>query len=408
MKLCKKQCRIYKIRAAFLVLYIISWGLTIAEFVAVFCILLRGLIMHWCGSVPVDCISCLLGIVPKNYFEGLKDVAMTVGLTGVLFAWLLQIIGEQTCGIPMDELFHFEFHGYTKQMVFFIQATMVCIYTCSCKDIGRLLAPISFLNMLCGIVNMWLMCIVFLFSTDKRRDSAFCCLKSKLPAVWNADDLTPWTQELDACLTRGEKEHIETYFDLFQLRAKELYDAKDPEPCTEFCGEVMRLTWIATGTEHWNRYLVYLLKPPYNEEVPYLMIAAYLLQSARLREKEMGGNRYFAVAACLHKGTENLQKVPAILLALYLAFFVINESISEDVIPEEAILALKKINWDMKLDVSRNKADDYRNFVLRWVLWSYGIVCSNDCQAFVWKQDENLERRYNTYMDMFPWLYREQ
>ena len=93
--------------------------------------------------------------------------------------------------------------------------------------------------------------------------------------------------------------------------------------------------------------------------------------------------------------------------SLYLAFFAIYESISTEKAPEAAILALGKINWDKKLDVSRNRADDYRRFVLKRVLWSYGIVCSSDYQAFVCKQDENLERNYNTYMDMFYWIYRE-
>lgn len=78
------------------------------------------------------------------------------------------------------------------QMLLFILSTMVCIFTCSCAGTGRLLALATFLIMFCGIVNMWLMCNAFLFSTSKRRDIAFCCLKSKLSADWKMDDLSLW------------------------------------------------------------------------------------------------------------------------------------------------------------------------------------------------------------------------
>lgn len=406
MKSCNKQCRIHKTRIGFRCLYMISWGLTIVEFLAVFAMLFWPAVLRWCGSIP-NPMGQLSGNLPDNWFNGLKDVSMTVGLTGVLFAWLLQIIGDQTCGIQMDELFSFEFPGYTWQMFLFIQATIVCIFTCSCKGPGRLLAPIAFSNMLCGIVNMWLMCMAFLFSTSKRRDIAFCRLKDKLSKNWNMDDLSLWARELNTCVARGEKEHIQTFFDLLRAKAEDLFKPEESVLCAEFCGEVMEQIWNATGADHWSRYLTYLLKPPYNVEPPYFLLGTYLLQTARLREREMVGDRYFAVIACLSKGTRDRQTVPGTLLALYLAFYTIHESYSVDQHPDEVFEALGKIKWDKKLDVYQNEVDSFRKCVLRWVLESYGIVCTGDYQAFVCKQEKNedLRRTYDQYMNLFPWEY---
>lgn len=405
MKSCDKQCHIYKIRAGFLILYKISWGLTIAEIVTVLLIPLRKFMMLWCGSVPVDPIGWLSANLSNGHFGGLKDVAMTVGLTGVLFAWLLQIIGEQTCGIQMDELFRFEFPGYIYQMFYFIQATMICIFTCSCKDTGRLLALVAFLNMLCGIVNMWLMCVAFLFSTSKRRDIAFCCLKRELSTSWSMDKLSLWARALNVCVARGEKEHVAAYFDLLRSKAEEIFNPQKPELCAEFCGELMELTWIETGADHWSQYLAYLLRPPYNKEVPYFLLGTYLLQAARLRERGMSGDRYLAVITCIDKGTVNLHEVPGILLALYLAFCTIHQLVSTQPAPEVVFNALRKIKWDKKLDVYQNKSAYYRKCVLRWVLWSYGIVYTSDYQAFVSKQGETLEQDYDRYMRLYPWKY---
>lgn len=407
MKSCDKQCSVYKIRAIFLGLYKISWGLTIVEIVTAFFILLRAIIMFWWKSVSIDPVGWLSGILPAGCFGGLKDVSMTVGLTGVLFAWLLQIIGDQTCGIQMDELFRFEFPGYIWQMFFFIQATMICIYTCNCKDTGRLLAPLSFLNMLCGIVNMWLMCVAFLFSTSKRRDIAFCCLKDKLLTNWNIDNLSLWAQELNTCATRGETQHIEMYFDLVRSKADETFNPEKPELCAEFCGQLMDLTWTTIGNNRWSQYLAYLLNPPYNNEISYFLLGTYLLQAARLGEKEVSRDRYLEVVTCLSKGTERLNEVPAFLLAIYLAFYTIHQSVSIQENPEKIFDALQKIKWDKKLDVYQNRKANYRKYVLKWILWIYGVVFANDYQAYICKQGENLERAYDHYMNFFPWKYIE-
>lgn len=410
MKSCDKQCRIYKIHTRFLGLYKISWWLTIVEMVVALLILFRVIITCCCGYVPFDPIGRLSGIIPGNWFSGLKDVSMTVGLTGVLFAWLLQIIGDQTCGIQMDELFNFEFPGYICQMFLFIQATIVCIFTCSCKGPGRLLAPIAFFNMLCGIVNMWLMCRAFLFSTGKRRDIAFCCLKDKLSENWNIDDMSLWARELNTCAARGEKKHIETFFEFLRSQTEKTFKQDGPELCAEFCGEVMERIWNAAGADHWSQYLTYLLNPPYDVEPPYFLLGTYLLQAARLREREMVGDRYFAVITCLSKGTRDRQTVPGTLLALYLAFYTIHESYSAQQGPDEVFDALGKIKWDQRLDVYPNEVENFRKCVLKWVLESYGIVCTGDYQTFVCKQEKNedLKRTYDQYMSLFPWEYRGQ
>ena len=404
MNSCDKQCRIYKTRAAFFVLYKISLGLTVAEIIALILILLRAIIIVCCGPVSPDPIGWISGILPSDFFGGLKDVSMTVGLTGVLFAWLLQIIGDQTCGIQMDELFRFEFPDYIWQTSLFILATMVCIFTCSCKGTGSLLAPIAFLNMACGIVNMWLMCLAFLFSTSKRRDIAFCCLKRRLSKTWSMDNLSLWARELNNCAARLENGHIEVYFDLLRSKAEDAFK-NNPVLCAQRCGELMNLTWNATGAEHWSRYLACLLKPPYNNPVPYFLMGTYLLQAARLQDKELDGQRYLSVILCLSNGTEHLQEVPGALLALYLAFYTVHQSVSGTQAPQAVFTALRKIQWDNNLDVHSSKAAYYRQCVLTWVLWSYGVVCASDYQAYIHKQGAELERDYNRYMELFPWKY---
>lgn len=259
--------------------------------------------------------------------------------------------------------------------------------------------------MIFGIVNMWLMCIAFLFSTSKRRKIAFCCLKDNLSNKWSIDKLNLWAQELNTCATRGETEHIEMYFDLIQLKVEEIFNPKKPELCAEFCGDIMALTWNATGHNHWSQYLVYLLRPPFNKEIPYFVLGAYLLQAARFRERDINKDRYLAVVTCLSRGVENLQEVPAILLAIYLAFYTVHHAVSAQEAPQEIWIALQKIKWDKRLDVYQSKMTNYRKCVLRWLLWSYGAVCANDSQEYICKQGEYLERNYNQYMNMFPWKY---
>lgn len=65
------------------------------------------------GIWTVD-LGSLPPLLDRTRFNGLKDIATTVGLTGVIFAWLLQIIGEKTCGVTTDELFEWECSHYQR------------------------------------------------------------------------------------------------------------------------------------------------------------------------------------------------------------------------------------------------------------------------------------------------------
>ena len=327
---------------------------------------------------------------------------MTVGLTGVLFAWLLQIIGDQTCGIQMDELFCTEFHGYTRQMFLFIQATLLCIFMCSTKSIWKLLAPISFLIMICGIVGMWLMCLAFLFSTKKRRIIAFCALEGKLTKTWSPDHQELWSRELNLCATRGEEEHIETYFQQLRSKAEKFWEKESAEICAEYCGDLIERTWTQVGSKRWSQYLPYLLKQPYGTPASYLLLCSFLLQAARLREMEQDGDRYQAVMECLSKGTKGMETVPGDLLALYLAFIVVYQAASKTPVNQDVLSRLREIRWDWELDIT--SMAEYQKYVLEWMIWCYGIATTYDYKSIAVKmQNANLDRDFAQFMKLYPW-----
>lgn len=400
MSSCKKQCCVRKLRVGFRISYWASCVFTGLEIV-----LIVFIALYYIGVLPEQISSwlanCANTLVPSGS-TGLKDVSMTVGLTGVLFAWLLQIIGDQTCGIQMDELFCIEFHGYTHQMFFFIQATLLCIFTCSTQSICKLVAPISFLNMLCGIVGMWLMCLAFLFNTAKRRTIAFCVLEGKLTKTWNPDHQELWSRELNLCATRGEEEHIETYFQQLRTRAKKFWEEEGVEVCAERCSDLIERTWIQVGSKRWSQFLPYLLEQPYETPASYLLLCFFLLQAARLRETEQDGDRYQAVMECLSKGTKGMEKVPGDLLALYLAFIVVYQATSNTPIEQDVLSRLREIRWDLELnDTSMAK---HQTNVLEWMILSYGIITTYDYKSFVVKmQRASLDTTFAKYMKLYPW-----
>lgn len=397
---CKKQCCVRKLRIGFRLLFWASCFFTALEILTLVLIALC-----YSGAFPerfsLWLASCAETLVPSG-FTGLKDVSMTVGLTGVLFAWLLQIIGDQVCGIQMDELFRTEFHGYTFQVFFFIQATLVCIFTCSAQSTWKLVAPTSFVNMICGIVGMWLMCLAFLFSTKKRRIIAFCALEGKLTKEWSTDHQELWSQELNLCAARGEEEHIETYFQQLRSRAEKLWSEEPAEVCAEYCGDMIGRTWEQVGHKRWSQYLPYLLKQPYGTPASYLLLSSFLLQAARLQEIEQDGERYQAVMECLSRGTKGMEKVPGDLLALYLAFIVVYQAASEKPIPRDVHSCLQEIRWDLALNIT--SMAKYQACVLKWVIWSYGIAVTYDYKSFTIRmQHMGLDRDFTRFMKLYPW-----
>lgn len=402
MSSCKKECSVRKLHIRFRRLFKASCFFTALEALIAAIIAVCQLIAlfepasRWLGN-------CADILAPCG-FAGWKDVAMTVGLTGVLFAWLLQIIGDQTCGIKMDELFRAEFLGYTFLIAFFLQATILCIFVGSAKGAWRLLAPVSFCNMLCGIGGMWTMCAAFLFSTEKRRVIAFCVLEKQLEKTRNKYWLELWAQELNRCADRDEHEHISNYFQQIRIKAENILERKKKaEVCAEFCGEMIKLTWTQTGDTQWSRYMPYLLKQLHDSSAFYPLLSAYLLQAAKLGETGRDGDRYQAIMECLSRGTKDLKKVPGDILALYLAFITVYQFDSGISIDAKLLLRLLDIRWDWQLN---NVPQNNQTSILEWMVWSYGIAFKNDHKSFFPKmQDPALQGDFDRFMKLYPWKH---
>ncbi len=401
MSSCKKQCRVRRLRTGFRVLFRASCVFTCLEVLAVAIIAVCQLFepaSQWLVGLADRLVS--------RDFSGWKDVAMTVGLTGVLFAWLLQIIGDQTCGIQMDELFYTEFRFYTFLMAFFLQATIVCIFVCSAAGPWRLLAPITFFNMLCGIGGMWVMCAAFLFSTEHRRTIAFCALENRLEKKWRRDDLSLWARELNQCAARGEEEHIRRCFQLLRARADKVLDEKGEEACAAFCCEMIDEIWTQTGVRQWSRYMSCLLQKPYGDSVFCLLLSAYLLQAAKLGETQREDERYQAVTECLSRGTAELEKVPGDILILYLAFTAVYQFDSGNPVHKDVLPRLRAIRWDWSLNVAPGNEARYRERVLQWMVRSYDITFTYDHESFSARmQDPALQRNFDRFIKLYPWKY---
>lgn len=371
---CEKTCPLRPRRICFRLLFYLSLVLAVVE-----CILIVCIVDSVTGS-QLGLLSVLLSLLDpmlgRIRFTGLKDISTTVGLTGILFAWLLQIIGDKTCGVVADELFRWEYSPYLWQILLFIQFTLMCIYTCGSNGAGKLLALITFAGMLCGIASMWLMCGTFLFSTKDRRSVAFCLLRSRLRRRWDIAALTAWAQELNTCVDRGETGHIYSCFQAIQEEARRA-KMQGYWDCAERCSEAMGVLWNAVGADRWHTFLPYVLKC-IDEETQYYMLAAYLLQAAILRQDGDNTDRYVTVLECLGQGVESFHQVPANALETYIAFYSIHYTVTKKKAPDSVFFLLGKMKWDRQVTSDR----EMRVQILRAMLESYTVSYTYDLDGF--------------------------
>lgn len=190
-------------------------------FFALSCVTLAtAVIAGVCGLLfQVACPAWLHGVADLLSADAIKNIAMTVGLTGVIFTWLLQIIGDQECGLPMDKLFRHAFKPYTAQLVLFMIALLLSIGFSSLtrgSDWDLIISGCAFISSLAGIFGMWFLCRLFLFSTQKRRYIAFSCLEEDLldGADARRTALNKWRKELPLCIQNGdiERDYVLRFF----------------------------------------------------------------------------------------------------------------------------------------------------------------------------------------------------
>lgn len=399
-KNCVKTCPLRRRRNWFQRLFCLSYILTRIEIVLAVCII-TGFTKFQLGTWSID-LSILPPLLNRTRFTGLKDIATTVGLTGVLFAWLLQIIGEKTCDITTDALFEWEYPHYQRQIFHFIQFTLVSIYTCGSEHAGRLLALLCSMGMLCGIINMWLMCATFLFSMKDRRQAAFCILRNHLENQWDQAALRAWAQELNTCADRNERAHIDTLFMLTVQKAVRIKEQQKQDlwPCAIFCGETMSTLWKEADAGRWHTYLPALcgaLRQPEGKSVAHAMMAAYLIQAAKLSRNISHTDRCMSVLECLGRGIESLPKVPAYVLETYLAFLVIYQGITNVEIPQAVLIFLTKVKPEQPVTVDREE----RRQILMAALQSYAVNCTYDYRYFAHKHwDSRLLGNFNRYLNL--------
>ena len=207
---------------------------------------------------------------------------------------------------------------------------------------------------------MWLMCATFLFSMTDRRQAAFCILRNRLEGQWEQAALRAWAQELNTCADRNERVHIDTLFTLTVQKAARIKEQQQQDlwPCAVFCGETMSTLWKEVDADRWHTYLPALygaLRQPEGKPVAHAMMAAYLIQAAKLSRNISHTDRCMSVLECLGRGIESLPKVPAYVLETYLAFLVIYQGITNVEIPQAVFIFLTKFKPEQPVTVDREE-----------------------------------------------------
>lgn len=387
-KACEKNCLLKARHDWFQVLFWLAVVLSVVECILAICILFNQ------SRLDIALLSVNLNQVSTYFkdirFKSLKDIATTVGLTGILFAWLLQVIGDKTCGIVMDELFQWEYPHYLWQILLFIKSALLCIYTCDSASAGRTVALASFIGMLCGIANMWLMCATFLFSTGARRRVGFCFLRVHLNEQWDMALLDTWAQELVTCANRGETEFIQAYFDAIVKEVNKL----SGWPRVKTCNNAVTTLWEAVGSKKWYVYLPYVLRFPV-DMVRYDMLAAYLLQAAKRQKQVENTARYKMVAECFGQGANSRYTLPKYVVETYLAFFAIYAYITETSADDLVFSVLGKFDWEKPIAPDPDRHEE----ILRTVFRHYAVSYSYDYEGFEKKYwSDDLKKQYDMYI----------
>ena len=188
----------------------------------------------------------------------INSVSMTLGLTGVLFSWLLQIIQDQECSQPMSTLYEYILPQYVLQILVFIIAIILCIGFSGSKadnPLNLLIAIISFIAALAGLINMWFLCWIFLFSRDRRRLVAFSYMSEKLEKKTDKVDfmeivtcLEQWGEEIPRCLGSNEEEQARNFFSSM-WKNRPANNAPLEMEYDRACHQIMR-TLVRSSSEH--------------------------------------------------------------------------------------------------------------------------------------------------------------
>ena len=373
-KTCKKTCPLRKKHVWFQRLVIIAIVLVVIELFLIGCVcfdwtqfkigpLYINLDQDWTFSDRIR-------------FTGLRDIATTIGITGILFAWLLQVIGDKTCGIVMDELFQWEHPHYLMQILFFIQFALVCIYTCGSEHEERIVALVTFIGMICGILNMWIMCATFLFSTKDRRRVGFCFLETHLKAQWNQALLVSWAMELETSASRGEEEFIEACFITINNEVQKEENKSGWERAKK-CSDAMACLWDEVGKGRWYTYLPYVVKSS-SPDIKYDMLATYFFEAAELSKGENNDERFGNVVDCLCNGVTGFSEVPWYVRETCIAFLAIHGIHTDKGVSESILRKLESLQWGKP---TPSEPEEHEK-ILKEVFRCYAVNISNNPEEF--------------------------
>lgn len=338
---CAMYKKIARLRRFFIFFKVLTIVAVASAFLSTMCVLTG----HVCWVLHRICWLCEKPVSVLR-LEGLKNVATTVGATGILFAWLLQVMDTEVCGVRVDELIREWFKGYVLQLFAFIFAAVGCIYYSSsfCQRDGKwhFIAFLTSVVMVCGVLNMWILCVCFLFSTPYRRTLAFCYLEGKLKERWSETKLEFWVGELNTCADRGEIDAIKAYF--CTVRWKVSGEKTDKNKQARLCCEIMEIMWEKVGQSQWDKLFPYLpCDGEHHDMEGMLLTIAFLLRGAAQVDK---AERYKAVLDGLKRGTEGKTPIPGHLLALYLTFIAVHQSASNnEEIPKRVFNDLYFTRW---------------------------------------------------------------
>lgn len=156
----------------------------------------------WVSSLAeVKWITNLLNTI--NY-AALGNVATSIGVTGALFSWLLQIIKDEECGIEMSSLFKHYYPNYVINLWSFIASTAICIYCCDSIQTADNIRPellliilFNLIAILVELLYMALMCRKFLFNFHSRKALTHKYLIKEIKGNWNSGQRKGYSTELN-------------------------------------------------------------------------------------------------------------------------------------------------------------------------------------------------------------------
>lgn len=156
----------------------------------------------WISSLAkVKWVTKLLNTI--NY-AALGNVATSIGVTGALFSWLLQIIKDEECGIEMSSLFKHSYPNYVINLWSFIASTAICIYCCDSVQPADRIRPelqliilFNLIAILVELLYMAFMCRKFLFNFHSRKALTHKYLIKEIKGNWASGQRKGYSTELN-------------------------------------------------------------------------------------------------------------------------------------------------------------------------------------------------------------------